>query len=176
MGRLFGFCRTAWKRLCCLLVYDIIHFRLEKNRTESGNLVAGLVGMFLLLLSSVTNKLVTLSGVCRLLGICFSALAGQSWLVLFLFIYILRKPLIFKLSVNTHNGKKKVYFAIKSDCMLRKTLSFPLKLLNSLTFKLLTDDKLQQVSYVPQVHTMVKCSLCKIKTGFRFFNTFYEIF
>lgn len=42
--------------------------------------------------------------------------------------------------------KKKVYFAIKSDCMLRKTLSFPLKLLNSLTFKLLTDDKLQQVS------------------------------
>lgn len=72
--------------------------------------------------------------------------------------------------------KKKVYFAIKSDCMLRKTLRFPLKLLNSLTFKLLTDDKLQQVSYVPQVHTMVKCSLCKIKTGFRFFNTFYEIF
>lgn len=60
--------------------------------------------------------------------------------------------------------------------MLRKTLSFPLKLLNSLTFKLLTDDKLQQVSYVPQVHTMVKCSLCKIKTGFRFFNTFYKIF
>lgn len=65
--------------------------------------------------------------------------------------------------------------------MLRKTLSFQLKLLNSLTLKLLTDDKLQQLCAPGayngnQVHTMVKCSLCKIKTGFRFFNTFYEIF
>lgn len=51
------------------------------QKVEITCLVAGLVGMFLLLLSSVTNKLVTLSGVCRLLGICFSALAGIEVLV-----------------------------------------------------------------------------------------------
>lgn len=57
MGRLFGFCRTAWKRVCCLLVYDIINFRLEKNRTESGNHVPrGGVGRYVSSAAVVCHK------------------------------------------------------------------------------------------------------------------------
>lgn len=153
----------------------ILDWKKTVQKVEITCLVAGLVGMFLLLLSSVTNKLVTLSGVCRLweyASVHWQVSPGlfSSSSYIFLESHSFSSYLLVRIMV------KKVYFAIKSDCMLRKTLSFPLKLLNSLTFKLLTDDKLQQVSYVPQVHTMVKCSLCRIKTGFRFFNTFYEIF
>ncbi|XP_061189119.1 uncharacterized protein LOC133197216 [Saccostrea echinata] len=58
-----------------------VGWKKDLQNVEVTCIVAGLLGLFTLLLSSVTRKMALLSGICRLLGLCFSLLAAIEVLV-----------------------------------------------------------------------------------------------